>query len=132
VEKEVIVEESNASEDFSFDLTDDTVKSEEKSETVVHQVEVSSDSSMNDILSGTIAKLVARQEIIATDRSGKATKEEEIKVQIKDLQAQVKELEEEMSALDSESDKITANIAELENMKLDPVKQHNAKRVTKK
>jgi predicted nuclease with TOPRIM domain len=86
---------------------------------------------MNDILSATIAQLAARQEVIATSKAGKASKEEEIKAQIKDLQAQLKELESEMSTLDSESDKITANIAELENMKLDPVKEHNVKRVKK-
>jgi len=55
-----------------------------------------------------------------------------MKTQIQELQEQVQVLEAEMKSLDAESEKITANISELEKMKLDPVKEHNAKRVVKK
>jgi len=77
-------------------------------------------------------KLEARKEAIATDKSGKAAQEEDMKAKILELQEQVQELEAEMKALDAESEKITTNISELEKMKLDPVKEHNAKRVVKK
>lgn len=152
-ESKIETGEVKAEEDFSFDLgiadasTDGIQKSEEKieekieitdtvkstqAEEITETSTTSDETSMNAILSGTIAKLQARQDVIANDKSGKTSKEEEIKAQIKELQAQVKDLEAEMKALDSESNKITANIAELENMKLDPVKEHNAKRVAKK
>ncbi len=150
--------ENSVNEDFSFDLSESNIDTEVVStsieettnnwkesilaeESVLVQetpkevevsIDASSEASMNDILSATIAKLAARQELIATSKAGKSTKEEEIKAQIKELQSQVSELEAEMKELDKESDKITANITELENMKLDPVKEHNSKRVTKK
>ena len=90
------------------------------------------DSSMNDILSATIAKLTARQTNIASQKDGKLKHEDEIKMQIQTLQNEHSTIEQELAGLDSESAKITANITELENMKLDPVKEHNAKRVAKK
>jgi peptidoglycan hydrolase CwlO-like protein len=88
--------------------------------------------SLNDILSATIAKLQKRQEAIAKDTDSKSSQEEDIKAQIAKLQEQVKELEADMKQLDTESKKITSNIEELEGMKLDPVKEHNANRSTKK
>jgi len=157
-----VIEDSNSSkeptaseapaEEFSFDLgweSEDSASIADKSpensasesasntETLMDvaepkETETLWESSMNDILSATIAKLVARQEVIATSKAWKATKEEDIKKQITELQSQVAELEADMKSLDNESDKITANIKELENMKLDPVKEHNSKRVTKK
>jgi len=131
------IEENKETEDFSFDMGETTDSQE--TEAVITELEQAenqstsggNDSSMNDILAATIAKLASRKDAIATTKSGKAKKEEEIKVQIKDLQALVKELEDEMKALDTESDKITANISQLEDMKLDPVKEHNNKRVKK-
>ena len=134
-------EETVGAADFSLDLseTTETIPVVEEVVAATETLEVShdesvggDDTSMNAILSGTIAKLSARQEAIASDKAGKTSKEEELKAQIKELQSQVKDLESEMKALDSESEKITANITELENMKLDPVKVHNAKRVAKK
>jgi hypothetical protein len=154
VEAKTETHEVAANEEFSFDLGEVSEAKQEESKIEESPVEESpveegitaakvssevestnstgDDTSMNDILSGTIAKLAARQDVIATDKASKSKSEEEIKAQIKDLQEQVKELESEMDTLDSESNKITANIAELENMKLDPVKEHNAKRVVKK
>ena len=137
--EETSTEETTVSEEFSFDLGEQESVSEEVAQkieavdlSVETPVETNSGESLNDILSGTIAKLEARKATIASDKSTKSWKEEEIKKQIKTLQAEVETLEADMKMLDSESDKITANIAELENMKLDPVKEHNAKRVVKK
>ena len=90
------------------------------------------DSSMNDILSATIAKLAARKTTIASQKDTKLTHEDEIQSKIQELQNEHATIEQELARLDSESDKITKNIEELENMKLDPVKEHNAKRVAKK
>lgn len=118
------LDESNLLEGAA--LTEETSSQEEST------LNTNSESSMNEILSATIAKLASRQDVIATSKAWKATKEEEIKAQIKELQSQVSELEADMKELDTESDKITANISELEKMKLDPVKEHNTKRVTKK
>ena len=131
------IEENKETEDFSFDMGETTDSQE--TEAVITDLEQAEDqstsggddSSMNEILSATIAKLVARQEAIATDKTGKAQKEDELKAQIKNLQDQVTELEADMSELDSESNKITTNIQELEKMKLDPVKEHNNKRAKK-
>lgn len=89
------------------------------------------DGSMNDILSATIAKLEARKTVIAGEKEAKLTHESEIKDQIKALQDEHAEIEAELTTLDSESSNITANILKLENMKLDPVKDHNAKRAKK-
>ena len=135
--------EVEAHENFSFNIdeavADKAVETrEEVSQTSETITEIAvptgssgDDTSMNDILSATIAQLAARKEAISTDKSSKSQSEEEIKAKIKELQAQVKDLEADMAILDSESDKITENIAELENMKLDPVKEHNAKRAKK-
>jgi len=132
--------ENSQWEDFSFDLTSEEVKPAESVSESVTDINASvasvsgtteSDSSMNDILSGTIAKLTSRQDAIATDKSQKAQKEDELKAQITKLESQVTELEADMAALDSESEKITANISKLESMKLDPVKDHNEKRMKK-
>lgn len=141
-------EEKKQDEDFSFDLTDtsspEILENEDLSSKVdiqwdspetpasIDDVAIVTEDSMNDILSATIAKLAARKEVIAVSKADKVKKEEEIKAQIADLQSQVSQLEAEMKDLDIESDKITANIAELENMKLDPVKEHNTKRSVKK
>lgn len=150
--KKTMTPDSNEKDvvDFSFDLGDssgqesdisdsESIDSSNKEVAILdntawssQDLEVSNESSMNDILSATIAKLLARQEVIATSKAWKATKEEDIKKQITELQSQVAELEVDMKSLDNESDKIAANIKELENMKLDPVKEHNSKRVTKK
>jgi len=141
-------EEIKVAEDFSFNLDMWSEASETIPETSVTSpieeviseptsalpVETVSaqEESLNDILTATIVKLEARKEAIATDKSGKAAQEEDMKAKILELQEQVQELEAEMKALDAESEKITTNISELEKMKLDPVKEHNAKRVVKK
>jgi len=138
MEKSTETADTSGEEEFSFDLGG--APENQTEEVVVADIEPVWDestslwdnSSMNDILAGTVAQLTARKEAIATTKWGKAQQEEEIKAQIKELQAQVKELESDMSMLDNESDKITANIAQLEEMKLNPVKEHNAKRATKK
>jgi len=158
-EDEVRVEEvseapENQESDFSFDLgEEETSKKEEisieSSEIQEETMEISlgdtsgddsaitddsatwDDSSMNDILSATIAKLEARKSHIAESKESKLKHEDEIKAQIKALEDEHASIEAELSGLDSESDKIIANIKELENMKLDPVKDHNAKRAKK-
>lgn len=94
--------------------------------------EVSGTESLNDILAATIAKLTLRAEIISTDSSGKSTQIASIQAQIKALEEQVSALEGEISLLSSESEKISKNIEALEEMKLDPVKEHNARRAVKK
>lgn len=89
------------------------------------------DTSMNEILSGTIAKLESRKETIAKNKEDKKAHEAEIKDQIKALEDEHAAIEAELTTLANEDKKITANIAELEKMKLDPVKEHNEKRVKK-
>lgn len=115
-------------------LTQETLVAE-VSPTVVAEssvTETATGESLNDILSLTILKLQARQEVISADKASKTSKEEDIKEKIKQLQAEVKFLEAEMEFLDGEAEKITANVQQLEAMKLDPVKEHNARRVVKK
>ncbi|NDK09827.1 hypothetical protein GW846_03550 [Candidatus Gracilibacteria bacterium] len=137
VSNEVVAEKSEQN-DFGMDLMSDDTSNKTQSEAPVTEknteTKILSDSheSLNDILSATIAKLQKRQEAIASDTENKAKKEEEIKSQITELQTQVKELEADMKQLDTESKKITSNIEELEGMKLDPVKEHNANRNAKK
>lgn len=87
---------------------------------------------LNDILSATIAKLTLRADAIEKDTSGKATHISDIKAQIQLLEQQVAELEADIGVLNIEAEKITKNIEALEGMKLDPVKEHNARRVAKK
>lgn len=134
-------DESNVvEEDFSFGF-DDTVKTEEVSnkeettanEAVMETVDTAVEKEdLNSILSATILKLETRKQSIQTERWGKSSKVQDIKSQIEALQKQVEELEAEMRTLDMEEEKITSNISELEKMKLDPVKNHNSKRVSKK
>lgn len=133
--------EATLAEDFSFDLTeqetpaaqDTTSEIPETADTDIMGTaeNVSSESSMNDILSATIAKLTLRQENIAKDKSWKTSQEEDLKTQIQELQDKVSQLESDMEMLSSEDEKITANIEELEKMKLNPVKEHNSKRSKK-
>jgi len=92
----------------------------------------SGDSSMNDILAGTIAKLEARKWIIAKERETKKAHEAEIKDQIKALEEEHTNIEADLSTLNIEDKKIDSNIVELEKMKSDPVKEHNERRVAKK
>lgn len=87
--------------------------------------------SMNDILDSTITKLSARSEVISGDTSQKESQISELNAQIKELQDQVIELEAEIAADETEKVKIEQNIAELESMKLDPMKEHNAVRSKK-
>ncbi len=125
----------NQEEDFSFDLgiwEKDTSTGEENTWTEWKTLAIKSDESLNDIMSATITKLQKRQESIVSDISSKRDEETAIKEKIKKLQLQVKEIEADIAMLDTESRKITSNISDLEKMKLDPVKEHNAKRVVKK
>lgn len=97
------------------------------------EVNVSGQSeSLNDILTATIAKLALRAEAITQDSSGKSAQIADIQAQIKVLEEQVANLEGAISLLTTESEKISKNIEALEEMKLDPVKEHNARRVAKK
>ncbi len=138
--EEVSVEETNTKEEISFDLgiSDETTGdiqeevSVEETGTATGGWSTWDDSSMNDILSATIAKLTARKASIASQKEEKLKHEDEIKAQITALQDEHAGIEQELTGLDSESNKITANIDELEGMKMDPVKEHNAKRVAKK
>lgn len=134
-EAEVTQEETSKaetpSEDFSLGLGGEEVV-QEVVPSQEGETQSQSGESLNDILAGTIAKLEARKDAIAADKATKTQKEEDIKSQIKKLEEEYAELESEMKALDSESEKIAANITQLDGMKLDPVKEHNAKRVAKK
>ena len=94
--------------------------------------EVSGAESLNDILTATIAKLALRAEAIANDSSEKSAQIASIQAQIKALEEQVSALQGEISLLSAESEKISKNIEALEEMKLDPVKEHNARRAVKK
>jgi len=84
------------------------------------------------ILRQNIAKLEERKSVISADSEAKKKQEDDIKAEIKKLQDKVEALEADMKNNSMESDKIVANIGELEKMKLDPVKDHNAKRIAKK
>jgi len=130
IEKDISLEEKQ--DDFSLDLSPGETLSKETSEvTAEDTLSDTSGTSMNDILSATIAQLEARKNTISTEKAAKSTQEEELKKQIASLEKQVSELESEMTTLDMESDKIELNISDLEKMKLDPVKDHNAKRAKK-
>ncbi len=113
-------------EDFSLGIDTSEDSSPEQDDTA------SSDESLNDILAGTVTKLEARKDAIAIDTAAKTSEEKTIKGKIKALEDEYATLEAEIKTLNAEAEKITANIAELEKMKLDPVKEHNAKRVVKK
>lgn len=90
------------------------------------------ESSMNAILSLTIAQLDIRKENIAKEIAEKKEQETELKAQIEQWKVETETLEGEIEVLNAESKKIDENNAQLEGMKLDPVKEHNAKRVAKK
>jgi len=143
---------SSAGEEFTLDFGDEVTETTEESVAVETEASISdlgslsleddssttsgddtsgNDGSMNDILSATIAKLEARKVLIAWEKEAKLTHELEIKDQIKALQDEHAVIEAELTILDSESSNITANISKLENMKLDPVKDHNSKRAKK-
>ncbi|MCH8518261.1 hypothetical protein LAT59_00650 [Candidatus Gracilibacteria bacterium] len=94
--------------------------------------EVEKTEDLNTILSGTIAKLQGRKESIENDTAAKKKKAGELRIEIEGLEGEVSTIEAEIAALGLESDKIDTNISQLEGMKLDPVKEHNAKRVSKK
>lgn len=117
-------------------VADEVVSAPETSEIAQIQAEEVSSTqnqeSLNDILSATITKLALRAEVISQDSSGKSAQIASIKEQIKLLEEQVSGLEADISVLHSEADKISKNIQALEEMKLDPVKEHNARRVAKK
>lgn len=137
-------------EDFSFNVLDDTPEVSNPEEVVAEKQETPKAvtvatpvpevamqeedwaESLNDILGGTITKLKARKEVIKSQKSTKAKKEAEIKKEIENLQEQVVSLEWEIKALNQEDNKINSNISSLEQMKLNPVQQHNAKRISKK
>ena len=90
------------------------------------------DDSMNDILAETILKLEARAQAIAGEKSEKLSQISDLEAKIQALQDEQADHKLEVKNLESESEKITANITKLEEMKLDPVKEHNAKRSVKK
>ncbi|MDA9128999.1 hypothetical protein N9J72_00800 [Candidatus Gracilibacteria bacterium] len=138
-------ESTEQAEETSFDLglveekgytadTTETVEVSEENSTFTGSGGASTgdDSSMNEILSATIAKLSSRKTSIASQKETKLKQEDEIQSQIQKLQSDHETIEQELAGLDNEADKITKNIQELENMKLDPIKEHNAKRVAKK
>lgn len=151
--QDVVETKDSADEEFTLNFGDEAIESvEETSEVEETQAATSDlgtlsleddstaisgddatwdDGSMNDILSATIAKLAARKTVIAGEKEAKLTHESEIKDQIKALQDEHTAIEAELTILDSESSNITANISKLENMKLDPVKDHNSKRAKK-
>ena len=95
---------------------------------------VTATASMNSILEDTVAKLEARKDAIADEKSGKTAKVADLKAEIKKLEDEVLNLEGEVEGLDEEAEKITANIDGLQDMKLwneDAVKEHNSNRVMK-
>lgn len=87
---------------------------------------------LNSILNGTIIKLSSRKKSIADTSAAKMKKVSELKTHIESLEAEVWIIEAEISSLWFESEKIDSNIAQLESMKLDPVKEHNSRRNVKK
>lgn len=118
-----------------FDLTADdsevSASDNALTETVVATAGVSS---MNSILEETVAKLEARKEAIAGEKSGKTSKVADLKAEIAKLEEEVLSLEAEIEWLDEEASKITANIDGLQDMKLwneDAVKEHNSNRMKK-
>ena len=94
--------------------------------------QAASSENLNDILTATIAKLALRKEAIQTDTSSKQAKVQDLKAEVEKLEWEISEIEAEITSLWLESEKIDMNITQLEDMKLDPVKEHNAKRVSKK
>lgn len=151
------VEEKNLTQDISIwidnsdlDTTqnnkDTTIQKSAPSITSVNETNVLPDDSwkwneweeihpqedLNDILAWTIKKLSSRKKMIQDDTSSKQSKVKDLKAEIGNLETQVAEIEAEITSLWLESDKIDTNIKQLENMKLDPMKEHNAKRVSKK
>ena len=134
---------TSESSDIKVEVDDDSSSDQSESFDILWSAEVSevsdsvpeqttSSENLNDILTATIAKLALRKEAIQTDTSSKQVKVQDLKTQIEKLENQVSEIEAEITSLWLESDKIDTNITQLENMKLDPVKEHNAKRVSKK
>jgi len=127
---EQVVEEksTDASESldlWSFDLTasDDEVSSEVP---IAEAVVVGG--SMNSILEETVAKLQARKDAIAWEKSWKTAKVADLKAEIKKLEEEVVALEVEVEWLDHEAEKISLNMSSLEDMKLEEeesVREHN-------
>ena len=132
---ETKTEEATPSADLDFggfDLSSDT--GAESVWTTEVAATVAATASMNSILEDTVAKLEARKDAIADEKSGKTAKVADLKAEIKKLEGEVLTLEGEIEGLDEEADKITANISGLQDMKLwneDAVKEHNAQRVMK-
>jgi len=83
-------------------------------------------------MDATIVKLQIRHDTIEGDKQSImdtiTTKEEEIS----SLKSEVAGLNTDVKGLEAERQKIEESMSELESMKLDPVKEHNAKRVAKK
>ena len=121
--------DSSSEQDDSLNMLWDSVVSV-ANESIPEQTP--SSENLNDILTATITKLTLRKDAIHDDTSSKQAKVQDLKAQIEKLENQVSEIEAEITSLWLESDKIDTNITQLENMKLDPVKEHNAKRVSKK
>ena len=132
---EVKEEETASSADLDFggfDLSSDWEA--ESTWTTEVAVTVAATASMNSILEDTVAKLEARKDAIADEKSGKTAKVADLKAEIKKLEDEVLNLEGEVEGLDEEAEKITANIDGLQDMKLwneDAVKEHNSNRVMK-
>lgn len=87
---------------------------------------------LNTILTGTIKKLQDRKKSIWDNTEAKKKKSSELRQQIEWLENEVSTIEAEIATLWLESDKIDINISQLESMKLDPVKEHNSRRTSKK
>ncbi|NUJ97769.1 hypothetical protein HGA92_03190 [Candidatus Gracilibacteria bacterium] len=79
------------------------------------------DDDMNTILEATIQKLKARQIAISEEKDEKITQIDTRNDKIKTLKEEVSDLKDNVEALDTENQKIDANIATLEKMKLGEV-----------
>lgn len=131
--KEEVVAESADLDFGGFDLTSDDNVSD-TSPMVEAATAATWVASMNSILEDTVAKLEARKEAIAGEKSGKTAKVAELKAEIKKLEEEVLSLEWEIEGLDEEATKISSNIDSLQDMKLggeDIAKEHNSNRVKK-
>lgn len=87
---------------------------------------------LNLILEQTIIKLEERKKNITIETEQKTKNVESLKDEIQKLENEVSQRDAEITSLGLEYEKIENNITKLHDMKLDPVKDYNAKRSVKK
>lgn len=117
-------------DNFSFDLGAEEIDSSNSSSISGNDSSISG-TNMNDILETTISQLDMRKNEISDEVQTQSAKAKTIDEDIKKLEIEHDEVEGAITLLKSESSKITTTISQLKKMKLDPVKDHNAKRTKK-